>query len=80
MLLSIGEAAGLNIDGLIAAVFDGLQRFPNFSQLLALLLFENIFPENLEALADDLRSCVRLDLRLLPTSRGYLSETSMHGI
>ena len=47
MLLSIGEAAGLNIDGLLAAVFDGLQRFPNFSQLLALLLLENILPQNL---------------------------------
>ena len=64
LLLSIGEAAGLNIDGLLAAVFDGLQRFPNFSKLLALLLLENILPQNLEALADGLRSCVSLDLRV----------------
>ena len=44
------DVAGLNIDGLLAAVFDGLQRFPNFSQLLALLLLENILPQNLKAL------------------------------
>ena len=43
-----GKEAGLNVDCL--AVFDGLERFPNFLQLLTLLLLENIFPENLEAL------------------------------
>ena len=43
-----GGEAGLNVYCL--AVFDGLERLPNFLQLLTLLLLENIFPENLEAL------------------------------
>ena len=43
-----GAEAGLNVDCL--AVFDGLERLPNFLQLHTLLLLENIFSENLEAL------------------------------
>ena len=56
------DVAGLNIDGLLAAVFDGLQRLANLPQLLAMLLLENIFPQNLEAFADCLRSCVGFHL------------------
>ena len=68
------DVAGLNIDGLLAAVFDGFQRLANLPQLLALLLLENIFPQNLEAFADCLRSCVGFHLGILCNLNKFIRQ------
>ena len=47
----MGETAGLNIDGLLAAVFQFFEGVPNLCELLACLDFDDSRLQNFDALS-----------------------------